>query len=105
MMSRFPRSDGRGRGGQTGHWLIVGALRNHRGIQLYDLGGDVEARDTPSIRGRKKETLDKSLVVPLNLGGSLTDAGCPALDSSGVDPSNSMRMYGLMHGSTPPNRS
>jgi hypothetical protein len=72
---------------------------------LYDPGGDVGAGDTPSIRGQKKETLDRSLVAHLNLGGGLTDGRHPALDLSGANPSNSLRMYGLMYHSTPLNRS
>jgi hypothetical protein len=65
---------------------------------LHGPGGHGGAGDTPSIQGRKKETLDRSLAAPLNLGGSLMDRGRPALDPFGADPSNSLRMYGLMHG-------
>jgi hypothetical protein len=101
-LSRSPWSDGRGRGGRTRHWLAVGVLRNCRGVRLYDPRGDVGAGYTPSIRGRRKETLDRSLVAHLNLGGSLTGGRHPALDPSRANPSNSMRMYGLMCSSAPP---
>jgi hypothetical protein len=75
------------------------------GGPLYDLGRDVGARDTPSIRGGKKETMDRSLAAPLNLGGSLTDRRRPTLEPYGTNHSNSLRMYGLMYSSTLPNQS
>jgi hypothetical protein len=104
-LSRSPKSDSRGRGGRTRHWLAVGVLRNYLGVWPYDPGGDVGEGYTPSIRGRKKETLDRSLAAHLNLGGGLTGGRRPALDPSGTNPSSSLRMRGLMYGSTPPNRS
>jgi hypothetical protein len=61
--------------------------------------------DTPSIRGWKKVTRDISLVGPLDLGGNLMDGRHLTLEPSTTDPSNSLRMYGLMYGSTTSNRS
>jgi hypothetical protein len=104
-MSRSLDSDGQGRGGRIEHWLVVRVLRNHRRVRLHNPTLDVGVGDTPSIRGRKKETPNKSMVAPLNLGGSLTNKRHPTLDPFGFDPSNSLRMYGLMHDSTPLNRS
>jgi hypothetical protein len=60
-------------------------------VRLYDPVGDVGEGDTPSIRGRKKETLDRNLVERLNLRGGLTDGKCLALDLSGANPSKSLR--------------
>jgi hypothetical protein len=56
--------------------------------------GEVGAGDTPSIQGRKKENLDRSLAARLNLRSSLMDWRRPTLDLSGVNPSNSLRMCG-----------
>ena len=46
---------------------------------MYDPGEDVGARDTPSIRGQKKETPDRSLTAPL---GSYMSGERPILDLS-----------------------
>jgi hypothetical protein len=104
-LSRSPRSDGRGRGRRTRHWLVVEVLRNYQGIRPYDPRGDVGARYTPSIQGQKKETLDRSLAAHMNLGGSLTSGRRYVLNLSGANPSISLRMHGLMYSSAPPNRS
>jgi hypothetical protein len=103
-LSRSPGFDGRRQGGRTGHWLAIKILKNYQGVRLYDPGGDVGTRDTPSIQGRQKETLDRSLATHLNLGVSLTNGRRPTLDPSRANPSNYLRMYGLMYISTPRNQ-
>lgn len=71
MISRSPDSDGQGWAGWTRHWLLVGVIWNHQGVWLYDPWGNVWGRDTANIWGRKKETLNGSLVATLALVGSL----------------------------------
>jgi hypothetical protein len=66
---------------------------------------DVGLGYTPSIRGRKKETLDRYLAAHLNLGDSLIGGRRPVLNLSGANPSIPMRMHELMYSSTPSNRS
>jgi hypothetical protein len=75
------------------------------GDPLYDPGGDVGARklSSPTIQGRRKEALNRSLTAPLGPGGNLMSEGCPALNPSGAEPSVTMRMCGRMYGSTPSN--
>jgi hypothetical protein len=59
MRSRSPGYDDQWRGGRQGsHWLVVGVLEHHRGV-------DVGARklSSPTIQGRRKETLNRSLTA------------------------------------------
>jgi hypothetical protein len=95
------------RGATGSRWLTVGVLEYHRGIQLYDPGGDVGARklSSPTIRGRRKEALNRSLTALLGLGGGPMGKRCPALNPSGAEPSVAMRLRGRVYGPAPPNRS
>lgn len=72
---------------------------------MYDTGGDVGARDTPNIRGRKKETSNRSLVASLGLEGNPMGGRRHALDLFGTDLFDAPGMCGLMYYSASPNRS
>jgi hypothetical protein len=39
MMSKSLGPDDRGQRGRPGHWLVVGVIGHHSGIQLYDPWG------------------------------------------------------------------
>lgn len=67
VRSVTPRSDDQGRGGRTRRLLAIGALWSHQDVLLYDPRGGVGARDTPNIRGRREETLDKLLATLMGL--------------------------------------
>jgi hypothetical protein len=57
-----------GEGGELGTGSLLESLGTIGGSGCMILGGDVGTRDTPSIRGRKKETLDRSLVSSSEFG-------------------------------------
>jgi hypothetical protein len=57
-----------GEGGELGVGSLSESLGTIEGVRLYDPRGDVGAGDTPNIRGRKKETLDRSLVASSESG-------------------------------------
>ena len=63
--------------------LGIGLLSESFGtlaVSIYMILGGVGARDTPSIQGRKKETMDRSLTTPLGLRRDPTCKGFHVLN-------------------------
>jgi hypothetical protein len=69
-------------------------------------GGHVGARElnSPTIQGRRKKTLNRTLVAQLKLGGNMMSGRCPTRDPTRVSLSSTIRICGLMSGLAPLNR-
>jgi hypothetical protein len=56
----------------------------------------VRKLNSPTIRGRRKEALNRSLTVVLGLGSYPMSERFPTLKPSGAEPSVTMKMCGRM---------
>jgi hypothetical protein len=70
-------------------------------MTLRDVG--VRKLSSPTIRGRRKKDLNRSLTASLELGGDPMSERCPALNPSGVEPFVTMSMRGWVYSPAPLN--